>query len=79
VTFVDDLAAVKAQADTVRAQRDGLVTQMSDALFTRLRPLPAISWMTDAALRNACSMFAQTAVSDQVRAATPAPVGQELL
>lgn len=69
--FSDDVAALKAQADAVVAAHHAALDQLTTALFTRLKPLPALDWMTDAQLQTACSAFASTAITQVVPPVAP--------
>lgn len=43
------------------ADMDAVVARLAAALYARLRPLPALDWLTDDKLQRSCRAFAQTA------------------
>jgi hypothetical protein len=71
MAFSDDIQALKVRADAINADRDAINAQLTAALFTRLRSAPALEWMTDDGLRQACQAFAGVAVRQVV---PPAPL-----
>lgn len=62
--FIDDIKASKNRLDAAQAAYDAdhatAVASLRDALFTRLRPLPALGFANDAALNEACAAFADS-------------------
>lgn len=71
MAFSDDMQVLKTRADTLRTDMDATLMQLATALYNRLRPLPAIDWMTDAVLLQACQAFAGVAMRSVI---PPAPM-----
>lgn len=62
MAFSDDIQALKARSDALAADTNTTLTQLTTALFNRLRPIAALTWMTDDGLNQACRAFADSAI-----------------
>lgn len=66
MAFIDDIRASKAKLATAQAtaaaEQQAAVAQLRDVLFTRLRPVAALSFATDVVLTEACLAFAASVV-----------------
>lgn len=70
--FREDFMTATGKIDQVQTERqnaivaahaevDAIVARLAAALYVRLRPLPALDWLSDDKLQRACRAFAQTA------------------
>jgi hypothetical protein len=76
MAFVDELRTARTESAAAQAHLEDVLTRMADALFARLRPLQALAWLSDAALRHCCRAFAlaadeQDAAGNAATAVTP--------
>jgi hypothetical protein len=62
MAFSDEMQALKARQDALAADTDATLTQLTNALYNRLRPIAALVWMTDDGLRQAARAFADSAI-----------------
>lgn len=81
MSIVDDIRALRARTDQVQTDADALLATLSGALEARLRPLPALAWLPDEVLHEACVAFAQSAIQGVTRndAPRPASPGRSLI
>jgi hypothetical protein len=70
-TFAEEVQALGAQFASVRTALDAKQAELTTALFNRLRPLAALSWMSDTALTQACQAFTASVIRSLIPPAGP--------
>jgi hypothetical protein len=68
VALLDDVRAARAKVDQAQTDADTTLAAAVTVLVNRLRPVAALSWISDPVLTDACGAFLEVAIQGATQA-----------